>query len=110
MKCRTLAFTAVAFLAASTFAEAPKPETSPFGYALVAQQPDALPANVLHRLGKPRIHQPGGIASIAVSPNGRWMATGDRAGTNQVYVWDLQTGVAKWILRGHVQWVARLEF
>jgi WD40 repeat protein len=77
---------------------------------LVAKKPDALPAHVLCRLGTPPMDQPGGIASIAVSPDGNWMATGDRAGTNQVYVWDLKTGTLKWILQGHAQWIARLEF
>lgn len=86
------------------------PQDSPFGHKLVAKRPDALPAHVVHRIGIPRMYQPGGVASIAISPDGKWMATGDRAMTNQVYVWDLKTGTPKWILQGHVQWIARLEF
>ena len=31
-------------------------------------------------------------------------------GTNQVYIWDLTTGKAQWILQGHIQWIARLQF
>src|SRR5688500_7036513 len=87
-----------------------QPPNSPFGHKLVAIKPHALAAHVIRRIGTARMHQSGGIASIAVSPDGKWMATGDRAMTNQVFLWDLQSGTPKWIFQGHVQWIARLEF
>jgi len=55
------------------------PPNSPFGHKPIAKTPDALPDTVLHRLGTPCMHQPNGVASIAITPNGAWMATGDRA-------------------------------
>jgi WD40 repeat protein len=88
----------------------PPTPNSPFGHSLLAKKPDEQPAHVLRRIGTPRMCQPGGVASIAVSPDGRWMATGDRAMTNQVYLWDLKTGRPRFILQGHAQWIARLEF
>jgi WD40 repeat protein len=105
-----LIFSLMIAMLANAAAFAQEPVTKSPHHHLAARKGDELPPKVLHRLGTPRMHQPGGVASIAVSRDGKWMASGDRAGTNQIYVWDLTAGRVKWILSGHIRWIARLEF
>ncbi|MBC8874603.1 MAG: WD40 repeat domain-containing protein [Planctomycetes bacterium] len=50
---------------------------------------DALPEGALKRFGSIRLRQPGGCYAVAVSPNGKLVASG---GAGCVRVWDMSSG------------------
>src|SRR5262249_15457652 len=55
-----------------------------------------LPAGALHRFGNRQARHPDGINGSVVSPDGKYLAT---LGASTVIVWDVQTLVAKCVLR-----------
>ncbi|MCI0462390.1 MAG: sigma-70 family RNA polymerase sigma factor [Gemmataceae bacterium] len=79
------------------------------GSGLRAVRPGTLPPRVIHRFGTPRLFVSGGVASIAVSPDGRWLAIGDGR-ADCVFVWDLKEGKPAWHLCGYGYAVNRLDF
>jgi hypothetical protein len=95
---------------APVLAPAPLVPATPWGTQLVPKRADAPPAHIVHRLGTPHMDQPGGVGSLAVSPDGKWLAAGEWAMTNRVTIWDLKAGTPRWILEGHNKWIARREF
>ena len=69
--------------------EAPRPAASDDGFP--------LPPGAIHRFGNRKMRHPGGIVASAVSPDGKYLATGSRSA---VIVWDLKTLKAKHLLVG----------
>jgi WD40 repeat protein len=67
---------------------------------LAAQGPPAdgfpMPPGAVHRFGDRHARHPDGINAVAVSPDGKLLAT---AGANTVIVWDVKTMAARCVLR-----------
>src|SRR5690349_19464032 len=76
---------------------------------LSARQPPAgLAVKPAAQPGAPWAFPTTGAQAIAFSPDGRWIATSDNL--QSVYLWDRQTGQAKWVFEGHFRHITRLEF
>jgi WD40 repeat protein/serine/threonine protein kinase/DNA-binding XRE family transcriptional regulator len=58
-----------------------------------------------------KITAPQPIAALALSPDGKIIATGEGvAGPNSIRLWNMQTGAAIRTLSGHIDWLRRLDF
>ncbi len=51
-----------------------------------------------------------GVAGVAISPDGRWLAGASSGREPVIYVWDLSSNVPPTLLRGHIGLVVTLAF
>src|SRR5579883_1577019 len=90
------------FVLSLTFADEAKPDKFP---PRVDANGDPLPAGALMRLGTSRFRHGDQIYSVAVSPDGKWIATGNsRRNEASVAVWEATTGrrIHLWADQAHV--------
>jgi WD40 repeat protein len=77
-------------------------------YVLDPRAESPLPAGALARLGTSRFRHAFGVRSVAISPDGKTIASGSQKGT--IRLWDAATGRELKVLTGHTAGVDGLAF